>query len=325
MLGFQAKRFRWSNASQARALMTYVPSVDDARPRTVTLIPGDGIGREISDAVVRVVDAMKAPITWERFDKVSGTDPRTGGPASSVPADVMESIVRNGVCLKGTLFTPLSKTTATESLNVQLRKQLDTHVNLVHGFTTKGVPSRHENINVVVIRENTEGEYSGLEHEVVPDVVESLKVISQECSRRVAEYAFGYAFLNHRRKVTAIHKANIMKLSDGLFLQEFRKVAKQYPQIKAEEMIIDNTCMQLGARHVGKDIAGKGIANPTASLLATAMMLRHLNLPDFSDRLSAAVLSTLEANDKSVHTPDLGGSGTTRLFTDTVIQYMEDH
>lgn len=353
--------------------MTYVPSVDDAKPRTVTLIPGDGIGREISDAVCRVVDVLKAPITWERFDHVSGTDPRTGGPARSVPPEVMDSIVRNGVCLKGTLFTPLAKTTATESLNVQLRKQLDTHVNLVHGFTTPGVPSRHENINVVVIRENTEGEYSGLEHEVVPGVVESLKVISQECSRRVAEYAFGYAFLNHRRKVTAIHKANIMKLSDGLFLQEFRKVAKEYPQIKAEEMIIDNTCMQLvgrpdqfdvmvtpnlygnlvsnvvaglcggpgvmpganigkdvaifeqGARHVGKDIAGKGIANPTASLLATAMMLRHLNLPDFSDRLSAAVLSTLQTNDKSVHTPDLGGTGTTRLFSDSVIKFIEEH
>ncbi|KAK9810571.1 hypothetical protein WJX73_001461 [Symbiochloris irregularis] len=353
-------------SQQARSLITYVPSPGDARPQTITLIPGDGIGPEVSNAVVEVIDALKAPIVWERFDDVSGSDPN-GNPVMQVPLQVMESIIRNGVCLKGTLFTPLSKkNTSTQSLNVQLRKQLDLHVNIVHGFSVPGLPTRHDDVNIVVIRENTEGEYSGLEHEVVPDVVESLKVITAEKSRRTAEYAFGFAFLNHREKVTAVHKANIMKMSDGLFLKEFRDVAKRFPTIKAEEMIVDNTCMQLvgkpwqfdvmvtpnlygnlvanvvagitggpgvipganvgdgiaifeqGARHVGRDIAGKGIANPCAALLSAAMLLRHINLPDFSDRLEKAVLAALAEEPAEVKTPDLKGSGTTRSFTDAV-------
>lgn len=359
-----------AKANGVRGLMTYVPSPGDARKQTVTLIPGDGIGPEVCDAVVKVVDAMQAPVQWERFDDVHGTDVN-GKPVTSVPAAVLESIKRNHVCLKGTLYTPLSKTTATESLNVQLRKQLDSHVNIVHGFSLKGLPTRHENIDIVVIRENTEGEYSGLEHEVVPDVIESLKVITQAKSRRTAEYAFGFAYLNNRKRVTAVHKANIMKMSDGLFLKEFREVAKQYPMIQASEIIVDNTCMQLvgkpeqfdvlvtpnlygnlvsnvvaglcggagvvpganvgsnvaifeqGARHVGKDIAGKGVANPLATLLSTSMMFRHLNLPDFSDRLENSTLAVLQSGNKSLLTPDIGGSGTTATFTDAVIKQLE--
>lgn len=359
--------------AQARGLMTYVPSPGDARRQTVTLIPGDGIGPEVCGAVVKVVEAMGAPIQWERFDDVHGTD-ASGRPVTSLPPAVLESIRRNKVCLKGTLFTPLSKTTATESLNVQMRKALDSHVNLVHGFTLKGLPKgliRHENIDIVVIRENTEGEYSGLEHEVVPDVIESIKVITAEKSRRTAEYAFGYAYLNNRKRVTAVHKANIMKMSDGLFLKEFREVAKKYPMIQSSEIIVDNTCMQLvgrpeqfdvlvtpnlygnlvsnvvaglcggagvvpgcnigdnvaifeqGARHVGKDIVGKGIANPLATLLSTSMMFRHLNLPDFSDRLENATLAVCQSGDASLLTPDLKGTGTTKTFTNAVIKQLE--
>ncbi|KAK9828402.1 hypothetical protein WJX81_004570 [Elliptochloris bilobata] len=353
-------------AQQARTKICYVPSPGDAKIQKVTLIPGDGIGPEVSAAVREVFEALKAPVQFEQFDNISGSDPY-GNPNTEVPRDILESIRRNKVCLKGTLFTPLSAhNTSTQSLNVQLRKELDLHVNLVHGFNIEGVPSRFSDVDVVVIRENTEGEYSGLEHEVVEDVVESIKVITQEKSRRTVEYAFGFAFLNNRRKVTAIHKANIMKLSDGLFLKEFREVAKQYPMIKAEEMIVDNTCMQLagkpnqfdvmvtpnlygnlvanvvagltggpgilpgvnvgdqcavfeqGARHVAKDIAGQGIANPTAALLAAAMMLRHLNLPDFSDRLERAVMEVLREAPASVKTPDIGGSGTTASFVKAV-------
>lgn len=350
--------------------MTYVPHVNDAKPQEITLIPGDGIGPETCDAVQKVVAAMDAPIRWERFDDLHGTAPN-GMPVQSVPPAVLESILRTGVCLKGTLFTPLSKSTATESLNVQLRKQLDLHVNLVHGFSMSGLPTRHKDVDIVVIRENTEGEYSGLEHEVVPDVIESLKVITELKSRRTAEYAFGYAFLNNRKKVTAVHKANIMKLSDGLFLKEFRAVAKQYPTIQAQEMIVDNTCMQLvshpeqfdvlvtpnlygnlvsniasgltggagvtpgvnvgetaaifeqGARHVGRDIAGKGVANPIAMLLSMAMAFRYMNLPDFSDRLENATLAVIKAGDKSILTPDLKGTGTTSKVVDAVIRNLQ--
>ncbi|KAL3141973.1 hypothetical protein ABBQ32_004619 [Trebouxia sp. C0010 RCD-2024] len=362
-----------STSGQARGLMTYVPSPGDARRQTVTLIPGDGIGPEVTGAVTRIVEALGAPIQWERFDDFGGLD-SNGKPVTTVPKEVLDSIRRNQVCLKGTLFTPLSKTTATESLNVQMRKNLDSHVNLVHGFSLKGLPRgviRHQDIDIVVIRENTEGEYSGLEHEVVPDVIESLKVITSVKSRRTAEYAFGYAYLNNRKRVTAVHKANIMKMSDGLFLKEFREVAKQYPMIQSSEIIVDNTCMQLvgkpeqfdvlvtpnlygnlvanvvaglcggagvvpganvgdnvaifeqGARHVGKDIAGKGIANPLATLLSTSMMFRHLNLPDFSDRLENATLAVVQSGDTSLLTPDLKGTGTTATFTNAVIKQLE--
>ncbi|CAL5224794.1 g7538 [Coccomyxa viridis] len=357
-------------AQQTRTKITYVPSPGDAKPQTVTMIPGDGIGPEVSDAIMEVFEHLKAPVNFEVFDNVHGSD-AYGNPVDELPEDVLDSIKRNGVCMKGTLFTPLSEhNTSTQSLNVQLRKLLDLQVNLVHGWTMPGVPSRFEDVDIVVIRENTEGEYSGLEHEVVPDVVESLKIITQLKSRRTVEYAFGYAFLNNRKKVTAVHKANIMKLSDGLFLKEFRRVAQKYPSIQAEEMIVDNTCMQLvsrpdqfdvmvtpnlygnlvsnvvagliggpglfpgvnvgegvavfeqGARHVAKDIAGQGVANPSAGLLAAAMMLRHLNLPGFSDRLESAILDTLATVPASVKTPDIGGTGGTKSLVRAITERL---
>ncbi|WIA35017.1 hypothetical protein OEZ86_003511 [Tetradesmus obliquus] len=367
-----------------RGLMTYMQTPGASREHRVTLIPGDGIGPEVTNSVVQVVDQLKAPIRWDRFDGLSGAMP-DGMPRLEVPAEVLDSIRKNKVCLKGTLFTPLSKkNTSTQSLNVQMRKDLELTVNLVHGFTLPGIPVRHEDLDIVVIRENLEGEYSGLEHEVVDGVVESLKVITEERSLRTAEYAFEFAFLNNRRRVTAVHKANIMKKGDGMFLKACKEVASRYPNIEYTEMIVDNTCMQLvsrphqfdvmvtpnlygnlvanivaglcggngivpggnigtdvavfeqGARHVSKKIAGQGIANPTALLLATSMMLRHLQLHSFSDsmmlrhlqlhsfsdRLEAAVMETFLSGDKSVLTPDVGGSGNTQTFTDAICEKL---
>ncbi|KAL6760503.1 isocitrate dehydrogenase, NAD-dependent [Haematococcus lacustris] len=359
-----------SSVVQARGLFTSIPSPGDGRPKAVTLIPGDGIGPEVTKSIVDVVEALGAPIQWERFDDLSGSLP-DGSPRQSVPQEVLESIRRNGVALKGTLFTALDKkNTNTQSVNVQLRKDLDLWVNLVHCVSLPGLTTRYNNLDIVVIRENTEGEYSGLEHEVVEDVIESLKVITYDKSYRTAQYAFEYALLNNRRKVTAVHKANIMKMSDGLFLKACREVAAQFPTIKFEEMIVDNTCMQLvgkpeqfdvmvtpnlygnlvgniaaglcggagvtpggnvgegvalfeqGARHVSKDLAGKGLANPTATLLSTSMMLRYLKLHSFSARLEEAVLKVYASGDKSVLTPDVGGTGSNATLTRAVIKNL---
>ncbi|MEW5297655.1 MAG: hypothetical protein WDW38_006831 [Sanguina aurantia] len=360
--------------AQAHRLVTsgYLPSPGDAAIQTVTLIPGDGIGPEVTKAVVDVMDALGAPIRFERFDHISGSNP-DGTSCTKVAPEVLASIRRNKVALKGTLFTQLEKTnTDTQSLNVQLRKVLDLHVNVVHGFSIPGLVTRHgEGLDIVVIRENTEGEYSGLEHEAVEGVVESLKVITYDKSYRTAQYAFEFAYLNNRKKVTAVHKANIMKLADGLFLKAVREVAKQYPMIQFEEMIVDNTCMQLvskphqfdvmvapnlygnlvgnivaglcggygvvpggnigngvaifeqGARFVAKELAGKQQSNPTATLLSTSMMLRHLKLHIFGNRLEEAVFKIYADGDRSSMTPDVGGTGTTLSFTKAVIANLQ--
>ncbi|GBF92681.1 hypothetical protein Rsub_05050 [Raphidocelis subcapitata] len=359
------------NHGAVRGLLTYMPKPGSGQRKTVTLIPGDGIGPEITDAVVQIVDALEAPIVWERFDGLSGSMP-DGTPRTEVPKEVLDSIRKNGVCLKGTMYTALSKkNTSTQSLNVQLRKDLDLVVNLVHGFSIPGLKTRHDDLDIVVIRENLEGEYSGLEHEVVDGVVESLKVITEEKSLRIAEYAFEFAYLNHRQRVTAVHKANIMKKGDGMFLKACQAVAKKYPDIEYTEMIVDNTCMQLvskpdqfdvmvapnlygnlvanvvaglcggngivpggnigndyavfeqGARAVSNDLAGRGVANPTALTLSTSMMLRHLGLHSFSDRLEAAVLDVYQSGDKSVLTSDVGGSGTTASLTQAIVSRLE--
>eukprot|EP00775_Hariotina_reticulata_P006917 gene6917-7135_t len=261
-----------------------------SKEHKVTLIPGDGIGPEVTNAVVQVVDVLKAPITWERFDGLSGALP-DGMPRMDVPKDMLDSIRRNKVCLKGTLFTPLSKkNTSTQSLNVQLRKDLELGVNLVHGFSMPGLELRHHDLDIVV-------------------------VITEERSLTVAEYAFEFAYLNNRRRVTAVHKANIMKKGDGMFLKACKEVAARYPNIEYTEMIVDNTCMQLVSRPnqfdvmVTPNLYGNLVANIVAALLlSTSMMLRHLQLHSFSDRLESAVIETYMEADKSVLTPDVGGT-----------------
>src|SRR5438876_10662377 len=206
----------------------------------VTLIPGDGIGPEVSAAVLRIVEAAGVDIDWEQYI-VGGHAQDLAG--SSLPDEVIESVRRNKVALKGPVATPIGS--GFESVNVRLRKILDLYANLRPVRNLPGIPSRFGNVDLVIVRENTEGLYSGLEHEVVPGVVESLKIITEKVSTRIAVFAFEYAKKNQRKKIHAIHKANIMKLSDGLFLRCARNVAKEYPEFTYGEHIVDNTCMQL--------------------------------------------------------------------------------
>ncbi len=208
--------------------------------RTITLIRGDGIGPEVSDAVVSILEAAETPLAFE--DQVVGraAEESEGDP---LPVGVLESIRKNKVALKGPVGTPIGKGFA--SINVRLRRALDLYANLRPVQNLPGVESRFHNVNIVVVRENTEDLYSGLEHIVVPGVVESLKIITEAASTRIARFAFDYATANGRRRVTAVHKANIMKLSDGLFLDCFRNVAQDYPDITADDRIVDATCMRL--------------------------------------------------------------------------------
>ncbi|WFD05923.1 isocitrate dehydrogenase (NAD(+)) [Malassezia vespertilionis] len=211
---------------------------------TATLIPGDGVGKEITDSVKEIFDNCNVPVEWEQCD-VSG-DPE--GSASQFQ-QAMDSLRRNKVGLKGTLFTPTGAGSH-NSWNVAMRQQLDIYASMVFCKTLKGVPTRHSNVDFVIIRENTEGEYSGLEHSPAPGIVESLKVSTRFKAERISRLAFDFALKNNRKKVTCVHKANIMKLGDGLFLNTFRRVAEEYKSVGIEpsEMIVDNTSMQLVGR-----------------------------------------------------------------------------
>ncbi len=217
--------------------------------RVVTLIPGDGIGPEVTAAVVRVLDAVGADIEWETRHAGAAVVEEFGDP---LPDSVVESIRRNKVALKGPVTTPVGK--GFQSVNVRLRRSLDLFANLRPVESLANVPSRYEGVDVVVVRENTEGLYSGIEHEVVPGVVESLKIITEVASTRIAHFAFDYARRNGRRRVTAVHKADIMKLSDGLFLECFHKVSAEYEEIEADERIVDNMAMQLVVRPEAFDV-----------------------------------------------------------------------
>ena len=210
---------------------------------TITLIPGDGIGPEVTAAVVSVLEATGVRISWERHDAGLVAVERTG---RSLPPEVLESISRNKVALKGPVTTPIGQGFA--SVNVELRKTLDLYANLRPVRNVPGVQSRFDNVDLVIVRENTEDLYAGLEHVVVPGVVESLKIITERASTRIAEFAFEHARRYGRRAVAAIHKANIMKLGDGLFLESTRAVAARFPDIAYSERIVDAACMQLVMR-----------------------------------------------------------------------------
>lgn len=328
----------------------------------ITLIPGDGIGPEVTAAAVSVLRAAGVDIEWETF--VVGAEALTkyGDP---LPKDLIESIRRNKVALKGPVMTPIG--TGFVSANVRLRKELDLYANLRPVKSLPGVPSRYENVDLVVVRENTEDLYSGLEHEVVPGVIESLKIITERASRRIARFAFEYARREGRRKITAIHKANIMKMSDGLFLRCFREVATEYPEIEADDLIVDNACMQLvmnpnqfdvlllenlygdiisdlGAGLVGglgvvpganigddmavfeavhgaaPNIAGKGVANPTALIQTAVLMLKHIGEREAAARIQMALERVLAEG--KVLTRDLGGQASTLDFTEAVIRAL---
>lgn len=341
-----------------------VPSSKLGGRYTVTLIPGDGIGQETASAVKTIFKAANVPVDWEQFD-VSGY---TTADDNTFKQSV-ESLRRNKVGLKGILYTPVSST-GHSSFNVTIRKDLDMYASLVLCKNIPGYPTRHKGVDFAIIRENTEGEYSGLEHQSYPGVVESLKVITRAKSERIARFAFDFALRNGRKKVTCIHKANIMKLADGLFLNTCREVSKEYASsgIKFDDMIVDNASMQLvskpqqfdvmvmpnlygnivsnvgaglvggpgivpgcnigreyamfepGCRHVGKDIQGRNTANPSAMILSSVMMLRHLGLDDHANKIANAIAKTIEAG--SVRTPDLGGESTTTDFTFAVISNL---
>jgi isocitrate dehydrogenase (NAD+) len=206
----------------------------------ITLIPGDGIGPEVSQAVVRILEASGVKFEWETF--MAGAEAFEKY-KEYIPKDLNDSIERTRVGLKGPVTTPIGGGFA--SINVELRKRFELYANFRPIRNLPHIPTRYPDVDLIIVRENTEGLYSGIEHEVVPGVVESLKIITEKASTRIARFAFKYARENNRKKIHAIHKANIMKLSDGLFLRCARNVAKEYPEITYGEHIVDNTCMQL--------------------------------------------------------------------------------
>jgi isocitrate dehydrogenase (NAD+) len=329
---------------------------------TITLIPGDGIGPEIVAATVRIIEASGVDVAWETHIMGATAQEKFG---TTLPAETIDSIKRNKVALKGPQTTPVGK--GFTSVNVGLRKALDLYANVRPIKALPGLPSRNPELDLVIVRENTEDLYAGLEHVVVPGVVESLKIITEKASTRIARYAFEYAKLNGRKKVTAVHKANIMKLSDGLFLECFYNVAKEYPEIEADDKIIDNCCMQLVMRpeqfdvlvlenlygdivsdlcagligglglapgaNIGEqgavfeavhgsapDIAGQGIANPTALLMSAILMLRHIGEFDAANRIEKAMLDVY-AEGRHL-TRDLGGTAKTNEFARAICEKL---
>jgi len=214
------------------------------RTHRVTLLPGDGVGPEVTGAAVRVIEAAGVRIDWDQQIAGAAAVDRLGTP---IPDALIRSIKRNRVALKGPLTTRVGRE-GFRSVNVALRKTFDLYANLRPVRNLPGVKSAFEDVNLVVVRENTEDVYAGIEHQIAPGVIEAVKIITAKASRRIAQFAFEYAKAHGRKKVTAIHKANIMKLSDGLFLSCARHISKRYPRIAYEEMIVDNACMQLVLR-----------------------------------------------------------------------------
>ena len=220
--------------------MRISPKMFAAMTHKITLLPGDGIGPEVADAATQIIEATGVPVEWEVFAAPLKDGKRVGDfPRESA----VESVRRTHVALKGPMATAVAQ--GPPSINVALRKELDLYANLRPVRNLAGVPSRWNGVDLIIVRENTEDLYAGLEHAVVPGVVESLKIITERASTRIARFAFNFARKNGRKKIHAIHKANIMKLSDGLFLSSIRAVASEYPEIEYREMIVDNTCMQL--------------------------------------------------------------------------------
>jgi len=332
---------------------------------TITLIPGDGIGPEVTQATVRVLDAAGAELEYERHIAGGEAVKAYGNP---LPPEVLESVVRNRVALKGPIATQVGG--GFQSVNVQLRQRLDLYANLRPSRSLPGIASRFEGVDLVVVRENTEDLYSGLEHTVVPGVVESIKIITEKASLRIAHFAFEYARRHGRKRVTAVHKANIMKLSDGLFLDCFRRVAAEYPEIQADDKIVDNMCMQLVMRPEEWDmlllenlygdivsdlcaglVGGLGVV-PGANIGLEAAVFEavHGSAPDIAGQdlanplalLRSAILMLyhLHKDDvaqrirtalrhvivhQKIRTKDLGGEASTSQFTDAVIAAIESN
>ena len=325
--------------------------------KTIVLIRGDGIGPEVSDAVVSILEKSGAPLAYEEAVVGREAERREGEP---LPGRVLEAIRRHRVALKGPVGTPIGR--GFTSVNVRLRQELELYANVRPVKNLPSIASRFENVDLVVIRENTEDLYAGLEHTVVPGVVESLKIITETASTRIARYAFEYARRHGRRRVTAVHKANIMKLSDGLFLDCFRRVAESYPDIIADDRIVDAACMRLVMNPetfdvlLSENLYGDIVSDLVAGLVgglglvpganfgheAAIFEAVHGSAPDIAgqDRANptALLLSAIlmlrhlgleehaDRIEQSLHatlgsgirTPDIGGSAGTRAFADAV-------
>ncbi len=333
--------------------------------QTITIIRGDGIGPEIMDATLHVLDAMQLGLQYEDADAGLMALEKHG---ELLPAATMDSIRRNKIALKSPLTTPVGG--GFSSINVELRRQFDLYANVRPATSFPNTRSRFDSgVNLITIRENTEGSYISEGQEVSADgeTAVSITRITRKGSDRIVRYAFDLARKTGRKKVTIVHKANILKSTSGLFLKVAREVAAEYPDIEANEMIVDNTCMQLVMRpeqfdiivttnlfgdiisdlcaglvgglglapgaNIGQDvaifeavhgsapdIAGKGLANPCALLLAAAQMLDHLAMPEQAERLRKAIVATLDAKDGV--TPDLGGSGNTMGFAKAIVAHL---
>jgi isocitrate dehydrogenase (NAD+) len=329
----------------------------------VTLIPGDGIGPEVTNAVVRILEATGIKFEWETFAVGADAYEKTG---EYIPKEALDSIERTRVVLKGPVTTPVGG--GFSSINVALRRKYELYANFRPIRNLPHIPTRYPDVDLIIVRENTESLYSGLEHEVVPGVIESLKIITEKASTRIARFAFEYARKNHRKKVHAIHKANIMKLSDGLFLRCCRNVSKDYPEVTYGEHIVDNTCMQLVMNPYQYDIlvmenlygdiisdlcaafvGGLGFV-PSANLGDDCAMFEavHGSAPDIAGKnlanptalLRSALLMVrhLGEHDASTQirnalervyrhreklTRDIGGQAGTSEFADAVIEEME--
>ncbi len=328
----------------------------------VTLIPGDGIGPEVTSAARQILDASGVKIEWELHDAGAAVAEKRG---TTLPPEVLDSIRKNKVALKGPIGTPIGK--GFRSVNVTLRQTLDLYANVRPIRSLPGIEPRFEGTDIVIVRENTEDLYAGLELMIMPGIAQSIKLITEKGCTRICEYAFKYAEQNGRKRVTVVHKANIMKLSDGLLLDCFRKVAQKHPTIEPMEIIVDACALQmvknankldvivtenlygdilsdLGAGLVGglgivpganigeeaavfeavhgsaPDIAGQGIANPTAVLQSGIMMLRHLGEHEAATRVERALLDVYA---RGIKTGDLGGKATTAELTRAICDAMK--
>ena len=323
------------------------------------LIPGDGIGREIAESVKAVSRALDTGIEWQEYAAGAEYAAEHG---ELLQPGVLDAIGQCGWALKGPTATPIGK--GFRSINVQLRQRFNTYANLRPVRTLPGVAARFDNVDLVIVRENTEDLYKGIEYMLTDDIANGVKLIPRDASLRICRFAFDYARRHGRKKVTAVHKANIMKLTDGLFLNCFRQVAADYPEIEADDVIIDALCMKLVQKpeqfdvmvapnlygdiisdlcaglvgglgfapsaNIGDkvriyeavhgsapDIAGKNLANPSAILMAFAMMLKDLGQAGAADRLNSAIQA--QVAEGKVVTADIGGTAATTEFTQAVI------
>lgn len=353
-----------ASRSYATSVASYNAQKNENGRYVVPIIEGDGIGPEISQAVKDVFGAAKVPVDWVPVD----VTPRLVNGKTAIPEETIEIINKNKIALKGPLATPVGK--GHVSLNLTLRRTFNLFANVRPCKSIAGYKTAYDDVNTVLIRENTEGEYSGIEHTVVPGVVQSIKLITRPASERVCRYAFEYARQQGKKKVLVVHKATVMKLGDGLFLDSALAVGKDYPDIEITTELIDNTCLRmvtdphvyepyvmvmpnlygdimsdlcsgliggLGLTPSGNmgtetsifeavhgsapDIAGKGLANPTALLLSSVMMLRHMQLFEKADKIEQAVLSTLASGKENI-TGDLKGTATTKHFTEQVVSRL---